>query len=163
MEARVIGVVSSAAKAEAARRHGTEFVIGTGSGDSWPVRVTEITDGHGVDAIFDPVGQATFDGNFEAAARKATVVCFGNTSGDVPPQEIRRLMPKNLKLCTPTLFAYMATAEDAAKYTAELFQMISTGKVKVDIYRTYELADVAKAHGDLEGRKNVGKVMLRIS
>lgn len=81
--ARVIGTVSTAAKGKAARRHGAEFVVNT-SAEDWTARVKEITEGYRVDAVFDAVGRATFEGDLEVAARKGTLVCFGNVSGAVP-------------------------------------------------------------------------------
>ncbi|KAK3935031.1 hypothetical protein QBC46DRAFT_462302 [Diplogelasinospora grovesii] len=160
--ARVIGVVSTAGKAEAARQHGAEFVIDTSAEPDWVKRVVEITGGYGVDAVFDAVGKTTFDGNLEVAARRGTLVCFGNASGPVPPFDIMRLGgEKNLKLCRPTLFAYIATQQEVSKYAAELFQLVRSGKAKVDTH-VYELKDVARAHEDIESRRSQGKLLLKM-
>lgn len=160
--ARVIGTVSTAAKGEAARRNGAEFVVNTIEED-WIARVKEITGDYGVDAVFDAVGKVTFEGDLEVAARKGTIVCFGNTSGAVPPVDLLKLAgTKNLKLCKPTVYAYLTTKEEMAKYCADLFEMVQTGKVKVDIHETYDLEDAAKAHDELEGRRSTGKLLLRV-
>jgi len=160
--ARVIATASTAAKAEVTRRNGAEVAIVTGTED-WVARVKEVTEGHGVDAVFDPVGLATFEGNLEAAARKATLVCFGNASGPVPPVDIVRLGgTKNLKLCRPTVFAYLATDEERESYARELFDLVQAVKVKAEIHKTYQLKDVVEAHDELEGRRSTGKILLSV-
>ncbi|KAK9419537.1 putative Alpha/Beta hydrolase protein [Seiridium unicorne] len=160
--ARVIGTASTAQKAEVVRGLGAEFVIDT-SAEDWVARTKQITKGHGADAIFDPVGRATFDGDLEVIARKGSLVCFGNVSGMIPPVDVLRLGgTKNIKLCYPTVFAYLATREETQEYADGLFDMILKAEVKVDGYNVYELRDVGKAHDELEGRRSVGKLVVRI-
>ncbi|KAK6076840.1 hypothetical protein SCUP234_06909 [Seiridium cupressi] len=160
--ARVIGTASTAQKAEVVRGLRAEFVIDT-SAEDWAVRTKQITEGHGADAIFDPVGRATFDGDLEVIARKGSLMCFGNVSGMIPPVDVLKLGgTKNIKLCYPTVFAYLTTREETQEYADGLFDMILKGEVKVDGYNVYELRDVGRAHDELEGRRSVGKIVVRI-
>ncbi|ETS87828.1 hypothetical protein PFICI_01656 [Pestalotiopsis fici W106-1] len=160
--AKVLATVSSNLKARAARDRGAEFVIDT-STEEWVARVGEITGGHGVDAIFDPIGQATFDGNLEAIAKKGDLVCFGNASGQIPPVNVLRLGgTKNIKLCYPTVFAYLNTREETQGYADDLFEMVRTGVVKVDGYTLDDVKKAGTAHEELEGRKAGGKIVLQI-
>jgi len=80
----------------------------------------------------------------------------------VPPFDILRLGPKNIKLLRPVLFNYITTPEELETYTKELFELISSGKVKVKVHEEYPLKDVARAHSDLEGRKTMGKLILKL-
>lgn len=82
-------------------------------------------------------------------------------SGAVPPLAISRLSAKNVKILRPTLFNYIATREEYEKYTAELFDFIIKDGLNVKIHETYPLAEVARAHNDLEGRKTSGKLLLK--
>lgn len=162
MGARVIATASSAEKAAAVKELGAEYVVDT-SQEDWVARVGEITAGHGADAIFDPIGQATFEGDLQAIARKGDLVCFGNASGKIPPVDVLKLGgTKNIKLGYPTVFAYLETREETQRYAEELFDMIRRGVLRVDGYKIYELKNVGTAHEELEGRKAGGKVVLRI-
>jgi NADPH2:quinone reductase len=80
----------------------------------------------------------------------------------VPPFDILRLGPKNIKLLRPVLFNYIVTPEELETYTKELFELISSGKIKVKIHEEYPLKDVARAHSDLEARKTTGKLVLKL-
>lgn len=80
----------------------------------------------------------------------------------MPPFDILRLGPKNIKLLRPVLFNYITTPEELETYTKELFELISSGKVKVKVHEEYPLKDVARAHSDLEGRKTMGKLILKL-
>ena len=86
----------------------------------------------------------------------------GLQSGPVPPVDVLRLGAKNIKLMRPVLFAYIATKEERDAYTKELFELLLTGKVNVKIHEVYPLKDVARAHTDLEGRKTMGKLLLKV-
>ncbi|KAJ9139221.1 NAD(P)-binding protein [Coniochaeta hoffmannii] len=160
MGARVIGTASSPEKCEVARGNGAGWTVN--SREDVVAKVKEITGGEGVDVIFDGVGKATFDGDLEMVRRKGTVVMVGNASGAVPPFDILRLGPKNIKLLRPVLFNYITTPEELETYTKELFELISSGKVKVKVHEEYPLKDVARAHSDLEGRKTMGKLILKL-
>ncbi|KAL0262631.1 NADPH:quinone reductase [Diplodia seriata] len=158
--ARTIATASSEAKRELARKNGAEVVVDYTAEDV-VARVKEVTGGNGVVAAFDGVGKSTFDVSMESLARKGSMVSFGNASGAVPPVTIARLSAKNAKLLRPTLFGYLATREEFDKYTSELFEFVEKHNIDVRIHEVYPLADVAKAHQDLEGRKTTGKLLLK--
>ncbi|KAH8900086.1 NAD(P)-binding protein [Thozetella sp. PMI_491] len=159
--ARIIATAGSNEKVELARQSGAQYVINSQEEDV-TARVKEITGGHGADIIFDGVGKATFEADLEMVARKGALVIFGNASGAVPPVDILRLGPKNVRLSRPVLFNYLVTEEEREKYSTELFSLIKAGKVAVKIHKIYPIQDAAQAHTDLEGRKSTGKLLLKI-
>ncbi|KAK2053451.1 NAD(P)-binding protein [Colletotrichum caudatum] len=158
--ARVIGAASTDAKCALARDNGAGWVVNTTDQDL-VAEVARITDGHGADVVFDGVGKATFDGDLQLAARKGRLVIFGNASGAVPPFDILKLGQKNLKVMRPVVNNYTATPEELAKYSGELFDMITSGKLKVAIHKVYPIQDVKSAHADIESRKTTGKLILK--
>jgi NADPH2:quinone reductase len=158
--ARTIATASTAEKLALAKENGAEFLINY-SVEDWVARVKEITNGAGAIAIFDGVGKTTFDGDLEAAARKGTVVSFGNASGAVPPFAIARLGAKNLKIARTRLGAYLETEEEWNTYCKELFGWVERGDIKVKVHEVYPLEEVRRAHEDIEGRKTTGKLLLR--
>ncbi|KAM0276940.1 hypothetical protein ACHAQH_006225 [Verticillium albo-atrum] len=159
--ARVIATAGSDEKLDAARAKGADFGVNSRS-ETLVDEVKKITGGHGVDVVFDGVGKTTFDGDVEMAARKGRLVIFGNASGAVDPVNILRLGGKNLKLMRPVVNNYVTEREELEKYGAELFEMLTSGKVEVPVYKTYALADAAQAHIDLESRTTTGKLLLKI-
>ncbi|KAL0768968.1 hypothetical protein CaCOL14_008277 [Colletotrichum acutatum] len=161
MGAKVIGTTSTDEKCALAKKNGAEFIVNSRSQDLVE-EVKKITGGHGVDVIFDGVGKATFDSDIEMAARKGRLVVFGNASGAVPPFDILKLGPKNLKVMRPIVNGYTATREELEKYSTELFDMITSGKVEVAIHKAYPLKDVKQAHEDLESRNTTGKLILKV-
>ncbi|KAK4092870.1 hypothetical protein PCL_11541 [Purpureocillium lilacinum] len=156
--AKIIGTASSKEKCELARQNGAEWTVN--SHDDVVAKVKEITGGHGVDVIFDGVGKATFDADLEMIAMKGHLISFGNASGAVPPLSILKLGPKNVKLMRPVVNGYVAERADLERYSAELFDLITSGKVNVAIHKTYALKDVAQAHQDIESRKTTGKLLI---
>ncbi|KAJ6444934.1 LOW QUALITY PROTEIN: putative quinone oxidoreductase [Purpureocillium lavendulum] len=156
--AKVIGTASTPEKCELARSNGAGWTIN--SHDDVVAKVKEITGGHGIDVIFDGVGKATFDADLEMIAMKGHLISFGNASGAVPPLSILKLGPKNVKLMRPVVNGYVAERADLERYSAELFDLITSGKVNVAIHKTYALKDVAQAHQDIESRKTSGKLLL---
>ncbi|KAL2016318.1 hypothetical protein VTK56DRAFT_3859 [Thermocarpiscus australiensis] len=161
MGARVIGTAGGPAKCEVARQNGARWVVDYAVEDV-VARVREITDGHGVDVIFDGVGKATFESGLQMITRKGTLVIFGNASGPVDPFNILRLMEKNIKLVRPSVVGYIVTKEERDRYAKELFDLLLSGKVNVRVHEIYPLEEVARAHSDLEGRKTTGKLLLRV-
>ncbi|KAI1645640.1 NAD(P)-binding protein [Daldinia loculata] len=157
--ANTIGTASTPEKVDLALKAGATHVINY-SHEDVKQKVSELTGGKGVIAVFDGVGKSTFDLSLEVVARKGTLVSFGNASGPVPPLTIARLSAKNARLLRPTLFNYVATREELEYYTNELFGFITGGKINVHIHEVYPLSEVARAHGDLEGRKSTGKLLL---
>ncbi|UNI16791.1 NADPH:quinone reductase [Purpureocillium takamizusanense] len=156
--AKVIGTASSEEKRELARKNGAGWTVDS-HGDV-VAEVKKITGGHGVDVIFDGVGKATFDADLEMIAMKGHLISFGNASGAVLPLSILKLGPKNVKLMRPVVNGYVAERADLERYSAELFDLIASGKVSVAIHKTYALKDVAQAHQDIESRKTTGKLLL---
>ncbi|KAG5652070.1 hypothetical protein H0H81_006425 [Sphagnurus paluster] len=161
--ATVIGTTSTAEKAELAKQNGADHVI------LYPVedtvkRVLELTNGEGVDAVFDGVGKDTFDANFKLTKRKGTIVSVGNASGPVEPFSPLRLVEKNLKLLRPTMSNYVYTAEEAYRYGKEVFQLIGSGALKIHIFKEYPFTTegVQQAHSDLVGRKTTGKLIIKV-
>jgi NADPH2:quinone reductase len=158
--ATVIGTAGSDEKAALARSHGCDHVI-VYSREDFPKRVRELTDGAGVPVVYDSVGKATFDGSLDCLAPLGLMVSFGNASGAVPPFDIGVLSRKgSLFLTRPTVFTYIAKREDLERGASELFELIRVGKLKVEIGRTWPLAQAADAHRALEGRATSGSVLL---
>lgn len=158
--AKVIGTASTEEKRNLAKENGADYVIDYTKEDIVE-RVKEITDGAGVAVVFDGVGKSTFEADLQVAARKGTVVSFGNASGAVPPLTIAKLSAKNLKILRPTLFNYVSTREEFERYTAELFSFIIKDNLNVRVHKVYDLEDIKTAHQDLEGRKTTGKLLLK--
>ncbi|KAI5464920.1 hypothetical protein BGZ63DRAFT_412365 [Mariannaea sp. PMI_226] len=158
--AKTIGTASTEEKLALARKNGANYTIN--SNDDLVAKVAEITGGHGVDVIFDGVGKSTFDADLEMIAPKGHLVSFGNASGAVPPVDILRLTPKCVKLMRPVVNGYVAERENLEKYTNELFEMITSGKLDIAIHEVYPLKEVARAHRDIEGRKTTGKLLIKV-
>lgn len=162
--ATVIGTTSTQAKAELAKKNGADHVI------LYPVedtvkRVLEITNGQGVDAIFDGVGKDTFDNNFKMIKRKGTIVSVGNASGAVAPVALTRLVEKNVKLLRPTMTNYVFTAAEAHHYGTRIFDMIEKGILNIQIFDEYPFSaeGVQKAQRDLTEGKTTGKLLIKIA
>ena len=158
--ATVIGTVGSDEKAALARAHGCDHAIVYGRED-FVARVRELTKGAGVPVVYDSVGKATFQGSLDCLRPRGLMVSFGNASGPVPPVDLLQLSAKgSLFLTRPTLAAYTATREELDGAAAELFEVIRAGKVRIEVTGTYPLAEAARAHRDLEGRKTTGSILL---
>ncbi|KAJ7754975.1 hypothetical protein DFH07DRAFT_1061108 [Mycena maculata] len=130
--ATVIGTTSTKEKAELAKANGADHVILYKDEDTVQ-RVLELTNGVGVDAVFDGVGKDTFDNNFKLLKRKGTFVSVGNASGAVPPFAPIRLVEKNIKLLRPTVANYLVTAEELYHYTTELYSLIASNALKIQV------------------------------
>jgi NADPH2:quinone reductase len=158
--ATVIGTVGSDEKARLARAHGCDHTI-VYTREDFAARVKEITKGAGVPVVYDSVGKSTFQGSLDCLRPRGLMVTFGNASGPVPPVDLLQLSQKgSLFITRPTLVHYTATREDLETGARELFEMIQSGKVKIEVAATYPLAEAARAHRDLEGRKTTGSVVL---
>jgi NADPH2:quinone reductase len=156
---RVIGVVSSEAKAEMAREHGaTHVVIGT---DTLAAEVRRITDGAMVPVVYDSVGRDSFAASLDCLAPLGTMVTFGNASGPVPPVDPSVLASKgSLFLTRPTLATYAAKRADLEAMAAELFEVVASGAVRIRVNQTYALSEAAEAHRALEARRTTGSTVL---
>ncbi len=158
--ATVIGTVGTAAKAELARAHGCDHAIVTAA-ESFVERVDEITAGAGVPVVYDSVGRDTFMGSLDCLAPLGTMVLFGQSSGVVEPLDPGLLAAKgSLYLTRPTLFTYTATREALAAAANELFAVVGSGAVKIEVKQTYALSEAAAAHADLEARRTTGSTVL---
>ena len=158
--ATVIGTVGSEEKAALARDHGCHHTINYRSED-FVARVREITGGNGVPVVYDSVGKDTFEGSLDCLAPLGTLVSFGNSSGKVPPFDSGILAQKgSLFFTRPTLMTYTAKREDLVASAAELFEVVASGAVEVEVRQSYPLSEAAQAHRDLEGRKTTGSTVL---
>jgi NADPH2:quinone reductase len=158
--ALVIAIVGSDAKAEIARSLGADHVI-VSAHEDFAKRVREITGGAGAHVVYDGVGKDTFMASLECLRPLGMMVSYGNASG--PPPDINPLLLSqkgSLFLTRPTLFHYTTRVEDLDETAADLFGVIASGGVKITAPTRYALADAAKAHADLQGRKTTGSLVL---
>ena len=158
--ATVIGTVGSEEKAANATENGCDYPI-LYTKEEFVARVKEITEGRGVDVVYDSVGQATFMKSLDCLRPLGTMVSFGQSSGPVAPLELGLLSAKgSLFLTRPTLMTYTAKREDLLTHARDLFEVVEKGVVKVEIRQTFPLSDAARAHRDLEGRRTSGSSIL---
>ena len=158
--ATVIGTVGSTAKGELARAHGCDHTVLYRVADV-AKRVRELTGGAGVPVVYDGVGKDTFAASLDCLAPLGMMVSFGNASGPVASLDPLVLSQKgSLFFTRPTLMHYTAKREDMLSMAAELFEVVQSGAVKVEVNQTYRLFDAANAHRNLEGRKTTGSSVL---
>lgn len=158
--ATVIGTVGSTAKGELAKAHGCDHVINY-STENFVARVREITGGEGVPVVYDGVGKDTFMGSLDSLRPLGMLVTYGNASGPVPPLDLLLLSQKgSLFVTRPTIVSYTAKRADLEALGAELFDVVASGKVKIEVHQRYALKDAAQAHRDLEARKTTGSTIL---
>lgn len=158
--AMVVGTVGSAAKADLAKAHGCDHVINY-SIENFTQRVREITGGEGVAVVYDGVGKDTFMGSLDSLRPLGMLVTYGNASGPVPPFDPLLLSQKgSLFLTRPTLMNYTAKRADLEALGVELFHVVASGKVRIEVNQTYALAEAAQAQRDLEARKTTGSTIL---
>lgn len=161
--ATIIGTVGSAEKGELARAHGCTHVINYREED-FVARVKDITDGAMCDVVYDSVGKDTFPASLDCLKLRGLWVSFGNASGKVPPLDIGMLAAKgSLFITRPTLASYIATRSDLEETANDLFDVVTSGKVKINVNQTYPLREAAQAHRDLEARKTTGSTVLRVT
>ncbi len=159
---QLIGTAGSDAKCALAKEHGAAFVINYSSED-FLARVKEITGGKGVKVVYDSVGKDTWDKSLDCLAPFGLMVSFGNSSGPVAPFAPGNLGPKgSLYLTRQTLFTHIATRESTQAMADDLFEAVTSGKVKIRIGQRYPLAEVQQAHRDLEARKTTGCTILTL-
>ena len=160
--ATVIGTVGSDQKAELAKAHGCDHPI-VYTRENFVERVKEITDGAGVPVVYDSVGKDTWDGSLDCLAPLGLMVSFGNASGPVPPVNLGILSAKgSLFVTRPTLMTYIAKRADLVASANELFEVVRSGAVKIEVNQSYPLAEAAQAHRDLEARKTTGSTILTV-
>lgn len=156
----VIGTVGSPEKARLAREHGCDHVIDYHQED-FAARVKEITRGEGCHVVYDGIGKATFEGSLDSLRPFGYFVSFGSASGAIEPFDIMLLMKKGSLFATwQLLFTHLEKRENVLAMSEELFQVVSSGAVKIPIHTRLPLAEAAEAHRRLEGRETTGATVL---
>ncbi|KAG0380071.1 NADPH:quinone reductase [Mortierella sp. AD032] len=153
-------------KADLAKANGAEHVvvIPHNSGyESLEKKVQELTNGQGVHAVYDGIGKSTFESTLNIARRFGTLVLFGSTSGNIPPQSLTRLAVKSLKLTLVSMLHYTTTFEEFDALFQKTLVLLDDGALKVQVSKVYEYEDAKQAHLDLEGRRTMGKLLLKMN
>lgn len=157
---RVIGTTSSPEKAALARSMGCDEVINY-TEENVAERVRELTDGKGVPVVYDGIGQATLEASLDSLSPFGLLASFGSASGPVKNFDTGVLAAKgSLYLTRPTLMNYVASDKALQANVADLFEIVGSGAVTIEVNQRYALADAAKAHQDLAGRKTTGSSVL---
>jgi NADPH2:quinone reductase len=158
--ATVIGTVGSDQKAALARAHGCDHPI-VYTRENFSERVRQITGGEGVPVVYDSIGKDTFTGSLDCLRPLGMMVTFGNASGPVPPLDLLELSRRgSLFITRPTLFGYTTKRTDLVSMADELFAVVGSGKVRIEVNQTYALRDAAQAQIDLVERKTTGSTVL---
>jgi NADPH2:quinone reductase len=158
--ATVIGTAGGPAKVALAKQHGYDHVIDYNNED-FVARVRELTGGEGVDVVYDSVGKDTFPGSLDCLKARGLWVSFGQSSGAIDPIKIGLLAQKGSLYATrPTIFAYIRDRKELDESANALFSVVQGNKVAINIHQTYQLADAAKAHAELESRRTIGTTLL---
>jgi NADPH2:quinone reductase len=158
--ANVIGTVSTAEKEQLAREAGADEIIRYTEADV-ETEIADLTDGRGVDVVYDGVGKTTFDASLASLRPRGMLALFGASSGPVPPVDPQRLNAAgSVFLTRPSLAHHILTREELDWRAADLFAWIASGTLKIRIGGTYPLSDARRAHEDLEGRRTTGKLLL---
>ena len=156
----VIGTVGSDEKAKIAKAHGCDHTI-VYTRENFVQRVAEITNGKKVPVVYDSVGKDTFMGSLDCLQPLGMLAVFGNGSGPVPAFDLGLLAQKgSLYVTRPTLQSYVSRRSDLLAASQELFEVVMSGKVKIEINQTFALKDAQDAHRQLEGRKTTGSTVL---
>jgi len=157
---KVIGTVGSDEKIDLAKKNGCDEVINY-SKEDFSKKVMEITDGKGLPVVYDGVGKSTFEKSVKCLKTRGMMVSFGNASGALEPVDVpKTLQPKGLFFVRPSMQQYLHTREELDEASKTLFEKISSGKVKVEIFKKYKLEDAKQAHIDLESRKIIGPAVI---
>ena len=159
--ATVLGTVGNDEKADYAVAHGCDHPI-VYTRDDFAEKVMEITDGKGVDVVYDAIGKDTFEKGLGCVAERGRMVSYGVASGPIAPVDLRVLRPQSGSIACGGLGNFIKDPAERARNADELFDLIAEGVLKVEINQRYRLADVAKAHSDLAGRRTTGSSVLTI-
>jgi NADPH2:quinone reductase len=157
----MIGTAGSDEKCELAKAHGAQHCINYNKED-FVARVKEITGGKGVPVVYDSVGRDTFDKSLDCLSMFGTMVTFGNSSGPVPPIDLASKLRGHLFATRPSLGPYTAARSDLVSLANDLFDVVKSGRVKIDINQRYALKDAVQAHKDLESRKTTGSTVFTV-
>jgi len=156
----VFGTVGSDEKIEKAKENSYDYVINYNK-DNFAEKVKDITEGKGLSVVYDGVGKNTFNGSIECLKLRGTLVSFGNASGPLDPVNVAKsIQPKALYLTRPSIMQYTTTREELDEAANKVFEMASSGKVKIKISKKYSLKDIAQAHKDLESRVLTGPAVI---
>lgn len=156
----MIGTVGSEQKAELARANGCAHVINYNT-ENFVERVMDITDGKKVSVVYDSIGKDTFTGSLDCLQPLGLMVSFGSASGPVPDFSLGELASRgSLFITRPTLFAYAARRADLESMAADLFDVVGSGAVRIEVHQRYQLADAARAHAELEARQTTASSVL---
>ena len=157
---KVIGTVGSDEKINLAKKNGCDEVINY-SKEDFAKKVMELTDGKGLPVVYDGVGKSTFEKSLECLKTRGMMVSFGNASGALSTIDVTKMLqPKGLFFVRPSMGQYLSTNEELNEASKMLFEKISSGKVKIEIFKKYKLDDVVQAHIDLESRKITGAAVI---
>ncbi len=160
LNVKVIGTVGSDEKIEIAKKNGCEEVINY-TKDDFSKKVMELTNGKGLPVVYDGVGKSTFEKSVQCLKTRGMMVSFGNASGALSPIDVpKTLQPKGLFFTRPSMGQYLGTNEELNEAAKILFEKISSGKIKIEIFKKYKLENVKEAHIDLESRKIIGPAVL---
>ncbi|HWP50013.1 MAG TPA: quinone oxidoreductase [Candidatus Limnocylindrales bacterium] len=157
--AKVFGTVSTEEKASLAKEAGADAIILYTQSD-FEEEIKKLTNGQGVEVVYDSVGKTTFDKSLNCLKPRGYLALFGQSSGPVPPVDLRILAKGSYFLTRPTLSHYAANRAELLQRAGDLFRWITSGELKLRIDHTYPLAEADKAHQALEGRKTSGKLLL---
>ncbi len=160
--ARVITTVSTREKARMSKEAGADEVLSySDDADGFGQRIRELTGGAGVAAVYDGVGKTTFDASLASLAVRGTLALFGAASGPVPPFDPQRLNAAgSVFLTRPSLAHFIRTGDEFHWRAGELFDAIASGGLTIEVGGRYPLAEAARAHQDLQGRKTTGSIVL---
>jgi len=157
---KVIGTVGSDEKISIAKKNGCDLVINY-SKENFSEKVKDFTKGKGVPVVYDGVGEKTFEESIACLKNTGTLVSFGNSSGPVKNVDVKKhIAPKSLFFTRPTLGHYFPSKELLREAAEILFRQIKYGKVKIKIFKKYNLEEVVQAHKDLEARKIIGPAII---
>jgi NADPH:quinone reductase len=160
--ATVIGTVGTDDKAAVARAHGCDHVI-VSTREDFVARVLEITGGRKLPVVYDSIGKETFMKSLDCLAPRGLMVSFGNASGPVESFALGILASKgSLYVTRPTLGTYVARRENLLAMARDLFEVVRSGAVAIEVHQTYPLSEAARAHRDLEARKTTGSTVLTV-
>ena len=157
---KIIGTVGSDEKVDLAKKNGCDEVINY-SKEDFSKKVMELTDGKGLPVVYDGVGKLTFEKSLQCLKTRGMMISFGNASGSLDPVNVpKTLQPKGLFFVRPSMGQYLHSSEELNEASKALFEKISSGKVKVQIFNKYKLDDIQQAHIDLEARKITGPAII---
>ena len=159
--ANVIGTVGNENKATIAKNNGCDFVINY-SKENFEKKVNEYTNKNGADIIYDAVGKETFEKGLSCLAKRGRIVSYGISSGKISPIDINKLRPLSASIATGGLLEYTKNVKELQKNADDLFNLINKSKINIQIHKEYILDDIQEAHLELEQRKSIGKIILKM-